>query len=82
MRCPGRQSIFNRFEVALGRSGVPDMVNFRVERTDERLLRVDIAVEGAGLGGKLRAFFRPPPQAQPGIAEIAAFVGVPEYCWN
>jgi hypothetical protein len=75
MRCPGRHSIFNKFDVTLGRSGVPGRLNFCVARTDKRFLGVDMVVEGARLGGKLRAFFRPPPQAQPGIAEIAAFVG-------
>jgi hypothetical protein len=38
-----------------------------------------MVVEGARLGGKLRAFFRPPPQAQSGTAEIAAFVGQREF---
>jgi hypothetical protein len=79
MRCPGRHSIFNKFDVTLDRSGVPGRLNFRVERTDERFLCVDMVIEGARLGGKLRAFFRPPPQAQPGIAEIAAFVGQHEF---
>jgi hypothetical protein len=79
MRCPGRHSIFSQFDVTLGRSGVPGRLNFRVERTDERFLGVDMVVEGARLSGKLRAFFRPPPQAQPGIAEIATFVGQHEF---
>jgi len=79
MRCPGRHSIFGQFDVSFDRAGEPGMLNYRVTRTDERFLRLDMVVEGARLSGTLRAFLRPLPQPQPGIAEIARSVGREEF---
>ena len=79
MRCPGRHSLFSQFDVAFDRHAKPGRMHFRVERTDTRFLRVDMTVEGARLGGKLTAFFRPAPQAQPTIAAVAACVARDEF---
>ena len=46
-------------------------MSFHVERTDDRFRRVDIAVTGSRVIGVLSAYYRPPPQAQANILEIA-----------
>jgi hypothetical protein len=80
MRCPGRHSLFSQFEVTFdGEEEKLGHMNFRVDRTDARFLRADIIVEGARLGGKLRVFFRPPPQVQLPIATISQSVTQNEF---
>jgi len=79
MRCPGRHSIFATFAVKFARSGVPGSMDFRVERAHARFLRLDMAVQGARIGGSVSAFVRPPPQQQPEIAHVATRVGRGEF---
>jgi hypothetical protein len=82
MECPGLHSIFSSFDVefrppaSAGRSGE---LAFEVERLDPRFSLVRIAVVGPTLHGRLDAFRRPEPQAQPGIAEVRERVRAGEF---
>jgi hypothetical protein len=70
MRCPGRHSILSQIDVTFDRTDVLGELRFEVCGVDERFLRITMAVAGARLRGKLTAFFRPPPQPQPRMAEL------------
>jgi acyl dehydratase len=71
MRCPGRHSLFNQFDVAFHPSQAGGMLHFQVKEVDERFLRVVIQIEGNTLNGKLVAFCRPLPQPQRQMADLA-----------
>ena len=79
MRCPGRHSVFGKFEVSFDRSAQPGNLEFRVERADARFSRLEMVVVGARLRGRVRAFLRPPPQRQAAIADVAARIGRDEF---
>jgi MaoC like domain/short chain dehydrogenase len=79
MRCPGRHSLFSQLDVSLDRTGMPGELRFQVEGIDPRFQRVALGVEGARLSGKLIAFFRPPPQPQPHINDLAVLLRRDEF---
>jgi hypothetical protein len=79
MRCPGRDSLFSQFDVSVGKIHALGELRFRVAAADERFRRVSIMVEGARLSGKLIAFVRPPPQAQPQIGELSKLLRRDEF---
>jgi acyl dehydratase len=79
MRCPGRHSLFSRFDVSIRAGAAPCELQFRVTAADERFKRVTILVEGARLTGKLIAFLRPPPQPQPSSAELLKLLRPDEF---
>ena len=76
MRCPGQHSIYA--ELKLRRRTGPETSNaaaahtmpYQVQRCDPRFRSVRLAVSGAMLAGSLDAFFRAPPVAQPGLADL------------
>jgi acyl dehydratase len=70
MHCPGLHSIFTEAIVRYDGTDASDALHYRVEETEERYSHVSLAVHGAHLKGQLVAFFRPPPQLQPGMAEV------------
>ena len=77
MVCPGQHSVFSsvRFNTG-GASGTGlDLV---VRKYDPRFRLFTVVFAGA-VEGELRAFLRPPPQPQPGAAEVAARVDAAEF---
>jgi hypothetical protein len=74
MHCPGLHSILSRCAVNFRepRDGV--FLDYQVEEADERYGRVVMQVRGPRIAGQVIAFFRPPPQKQPGMAEAALLV--------
>jgi len=74
MHCPGLHSIFAEVAVRYDGTDASDALHYRVEETDARYSRVGLAVHGARLQGQLVVFFRPPPQPQPGMADVMRVV--------
>lgn len=76
MRCPGLHSIYAELKLrrrpAPGTTGAPEVATmpYQVQRCDPRFRSVRLAVSGAMLSGSLDAFFRAPPVAQPGLADL------------
>ena len=76
MRCPGQHSIYAELKLRRqpgpGASGAAaaHTMPYQVQRCDPRFRSVRLAVSGAMLAGSLDAFFRAPPVAQPGLAEL------------
>src|ERR1700684_662000 len=79
MRCPGRFSLLSQLDLTLGRVAPPGPLRFQVNGVDDRFLRIDMQVEGAMLSGKLVAFYLPPPQPQPRMADLAEIVRRDEF---
>jgi acyl dehydratase len=79
MRCPGRFSLVSQIDVTLGRPAPAGTLRFQVNDVDERFLRIGIQVEGAVLNGELVAFYRPPPQPQPPMADLVKIVRRDEF---
>lgn len=77
MVCPGQHSVFSSLRFALPAHG-GDSQRFEVRRYDPRFRLFISGLHGV-LAGELRAFLRPPPQPQPGMAEIAARVAEGEF---
>ncbi|MFO1272808.1 MAG: MaoC/PaaZ C-terminal domain-containing protein [Rubrivivax sp.] len=74
MVCPGLHSVFASLQFRCGagtRADAPPGTPLRVQvtRHDPRFRMLFIAFQGS-VNGELRAFVRPPPQAQPGSAEL------------
>jgi acyl dehydratase len=74
MHCPGLHSIFAETNVRYDGEDGSDALHYRIEELEERYSRVILAVHGARLRGQLVVFFRPPPQAQPGMTEVMRVV--------
>jgi len=70
MHCPGLHSMFAEAAIRFDATGASARLHYRVAQTEERYRHVVIAVEGPQIRGELKAFFRPPPQAQPAMAEV------------
>jgi acyl dehydratase len=79
MECPGRHSLFGQLRLKFESKRDRKKLEYRVTRVDPRFLRAEIAVSAARLSGDLGVFFRPPPQAQAGMAEIAGLVRTGEF---
>jgi len=75
MAVPGLHSVFSSLVYAPG-SG--SELRLQVRRWDPRFRLFIVDFRGA-LEGELRAFLRPPPQAQPGMRELAAHVQPREF---
>lgn len=75
MACPGLHSIFAgvrlSFDPALAGGGP---LRFRVSEASERTRHLGIAIDAAGITGKLSTFFRPPPVRQAGFADMRGLV--------
>ena len=74
MHCPGLHSMFAQAVVRYEGTALLGGLNYRVEQTDERFSRIVLVVDGPYLQGQLVAFFRPPPEAQPGMAAVTKLV--------
>jgi acyl dehydratase len=73
MECPGLHSVFAAIRVELI-GGDDREVDYRVESFDPRFNMLGVAVNGAGLSGRVQAFLRPKPVNQPSAAEVAELV--------
>jgi acyl dehydratase len=70
MRCPGRHSLFGQLDVTFLPAKAAGVLHFQVKEIDERFSRVVVQVESDTLRGTLVAFYRPPPQPQPQLADL------------
>jgi hypothetical protein len=75
MVCPGLHSLFAGLDVSRDPASEREQVLcYAVSKTDPRFRSLQIDVAGSGIAGRLDAFARLPPPAQPGMAEIAGRV--------
>lgn len=73
MLVPGLHSIFSRCEFALiDYVNDEEVLTFEVIRTNSILRTVAIVFRGSGIAGRIDAFLRTPPVAQPSIRDIAS----------
>ena len=80
MECPGLHSLYTGFDMKFDAeaSGAPEM-SFLVDRASPHSGMLRLAVSGPGFHGKLRAFLRPKPCHQAGMAELAGLVSDGEF---
>lgn len=75
MDCPGLHSVFSGLALEFGTTPGSDAVlRWRTERYDPRFRFLEMAVEGAGATGRVRAMVRARPVAQPTLADLRALV--------
>jgi NAD(P)-dependent dehydrogenase (short-subunit alcohol dehydrogenase family) len=75
MACPGLHSLFAGLDVSRDPASERERVlSYAVGKTDPRFRSLQIDVAGSGIAGRLDAFARLPPPAQPGMAEISGRV--------
>ena len=80
MVCPGLYGIFGGLRVAaVAQATDRSRVRFAVERADERIGMVTIAVGGAGIAGVVTAFVRRPPAAGAPLSAVARQVEPDEF---
>jgi hypothetical protein len=79
MRCPGRHSLLSQVDVAFDQNTAAGALRFQVGDVDKRFSRIAMQVEGGSLRGTLVAFYRPPPQPQPRMADIVKIVRRDEF---
>lgn len=70
MHCPGLHSLFSQCTMNFRDATDGDALNYRVEKTDERFGKIVMEINGPRIQGHVTAFFRPPPEPQPGMAEV------------
>jgi len=79
MVCPGLNSIFAAIEIeSLDSRAAPGTLRFDVEKFDARVGLFVTSFSGV-LRGRLRAFLRPEPKAQPAFLEVSEHVGADEF---
>lgn len=79
MVCPGLHSVFSSFGFRpRGTQRAEEVLDFFVRKFDPRFSVFEILYDGC-IRGSIRAFQRPPPQAQPSLVEIAAMVEPGEF---
>lgn len=54
-------------------------LRYRTDNFDERVSRLELDLESPGLAGKVTAFLRPLPQAQPSLASLRSLVSPDEF---
>jgi len=77
MYCPGLNSIFSGIQLNFSPdffSDNNDTVHYSVIYSDKRVSMVNMAVDAAGMEGKLNTFVRPAPVKQPAYAEILQMI--------
>jgi NADP-dependent 3-hydroxy acid dehydrogenase YdfG len=74
MHCPGLHSLFGQCAVTFHETTGGALLHYRVEQTDARFGKVVMQVSGPRIQGQVTAFFRPPPERQPGMAEVMRLV--------
>lgn len=79
MICPGLHSIFSSLRLDLNAdSADPDLLTFFVRKYDHRARLFDISFQGC-IQGSIKAFLRPPPQAQLSLRDLSAHVAAEEF---
>jgi NAD(P)-dependent dehydrogenase (short-subunit alcohol dehydrogenase family) len=72
MACPGLHSLFAGLDVNCDADAYREnALAYAATKLDARFRSLQIEVSGSGIAGRLEAFARPAPPAQPGMAEIA-----------
>jgi hypothetical protein len=80
MECPGLHSIFAGLQLSLDdRASPAHGIDYKVTAADGRFHKLTQQVSGGGLSGRLDAFLRVPPVAQPTMKEIAALIAPGEF---
>jgi acyl dehydratase len=80
MACPGLHSIFAGFSVNLVEAADNRFdLSWSVERIDERVRMVWLAVGGAGIAGEVLALARAEPVGTPTIAALSSLVAADEF---
>jgi NADP-dependent 3-hydroxy acid dehydrogenase YdfG len=79
MRCPGLNSLYSELSLRTTEVTMGSVMKYQVTNVDRRFNWVNIRIDGPGLGGDIKAFVRPTPQAQPTYAEIQAIVKKHEF---
>jgi len=79
MVCPGLHSVFSSLNIDLHPvAEASDCLYFSVRKYDPRFHLFDVNFSGCIQGG-IKAFMRPPPQAQPTVQELSKYVGADEF---
>lgn len=79
MVCPGLHSVFSSVTIDLRAEPAPsDILFFSILKYDARFRIFNIGFDGA-LGGTLKAFLRPPPQAQPTVRDLSSSLEPEEF---
>jgi acyl dehydratase/NAD(P)-dependent dehydrogenase (short-subunit alcohol dehydrogenase family) len=78
MECPGLHSVFASIRVELTDEDDRE-VDYHAESLDPRFNMLNVAVDGAGLRGRVQAFLRPKPVRQPSATEVAKLVAGDAY---
>lgn len=75
MECPGLNSIYGELHADFApASGAADRLEYAVTEYNDRYHTVTMSIRSAGLSGRIHAFVRPEPVAQPGSAELRSRV--------
>jgi MaoC like domain len=75
MTCPGLHSLFTGLDVSRDSASKPEQaLCYAVSKIDARFRALQIDVAGSGIIGRLDAFARLPPPAQPGMIAVSARV--------
>lgn len=78
MECPGLHSMFSSLRLSFSESN-DRTLRWRASRADARFSSIEVTIDGAGVSGVLATFFRPPPKAQPTMAQLAEQVQPGEF---
>ena len=70
VKCPGLHSIFSELRLAAEATGDQRSITYSVAELNERYRQVSMGVTAPGLRGSVKAFIRPPPQAQASFLEL------------
>lgn len=80
MHCPGLHSIFSGIDLNFGAPNDNGKeITYKVNRIDKRFSILFLQVQGSGLMGELKTFFRPKPQEQAGMKEVLSVVQPGEF---
>jgi NADP-dependent 3-hydroxy acid dehydrogenase YdfG len=80
MECPGRDSLLHRIELRWeAAGGRPTALAYRAEGYDPRFASLRMRVGSAGLEGRVEAFLRPGPVAQPTAVALLARLEAGEF---
>ena len=79
MECPGLHSLFAGFDVDVGAPSEGNALSWQVQRVDDRVGAVRMTVSGGSLEGRVDAFIRPLPAAQPTANDLASKVDESEF---
>lgn len=79
MECPGKNSLFQGFEMTFQAAPAGDAsIFYRVKKSDPRFFRIVLALESDWMSATLNTFC-PPPRVQPSYADMQALVAAGEF---